>query len=424
MKKQLLLLTFFMLLFCAGSYAQAPQGFKYQAVARDMDNQAYSNTEMVVRTSIELLGGPAVYTETHDVLTSDLGVFNLNIGRGNPVSGNFSTIPWATNSYYLRVEISLDNNPFINLGSSQLLSVPYALYAAQAGGGGTGDADNNPANELQQLTKTGNVISLSQGGGSVTDEVNDADANPTNELQTLSISGSQLSISNGNSVVLPGGGNADDWGNEVVQTGACLTGNGTLANPLNIAQQGATNGQVLQWNGSTWAPGTVSGGGTPDNWGNQVVQTGATLSGNGTAANPLGVATNSINSTHIQDGSVQASDLAAGTIPNYTAGNGIQLSGNQIVNTGDTNASDDLTLSTGFSGDVNGTYNNLQLNSGVVGNTELAPGAVSGDKIAQQGATNGQVLQWNGSAWVARYGFQRQYTRQLGQPGGANRRDP
>lgn len=401
MKKQLLLLSFFMLLFWAGSYAQAPQGFKFQAVARNANNVAYTDTTMKVRIGIVPPGGSAVYVETHTVTTSDLGIFNLNIGQGTPVSGIFAGIAWANSEYFVRIEISFDNGfTYIPLGTSPLLSVPYALYAASAGGGGTGDTDNNPSNELQQLTKTGNVISLSQGGGSVTDEVNDADANPTNELQTLSISGTQLSISNGNSINLPVGGNADNWGNQVVQTGASLNGEGTLANPLNIAQQGATNGQVLQWNGSTWAPGTVSGGGTPDNWGNQVVQTGATLSGNGTAVNPLGVAANSINTTHIQDGSVQASDIAAGVVPNYTAGSGIQLSGNQIVNTGDTNANDDLTLSTGFSGDVNGTYNNLQLNSGVVGNTELAPGAVSGDKIAQQGASNGQVLQWNGSAWA------------------------
>ncbi|MCS7074639.1 MAG: hypothetical protein NZ108_09255, partial [Bacteroidia bacterium] len=74
--------------------------------------------------------------------------------------------------------------------------------------------------------------------------------------------------------------------NPTVTTDATLSGNGTAANPLTIAQQGATNGQVLAWNGTSWAPANVSG----DNWGTQTAVTDATLTGNGTAGNPLGIA--------------------------------------------------------------------------------------------------------------------------------------
>lgn len=451
MKKPLLLFSFFMLLFGATAYAQVPQGFKYQAVARNVSNQPYVNTPMRVRIGIVPSGGTAVFTETHNVITSDLGIFNLSIGQGAPVSGTFAGIAWANSEYFLRIEISLDNGfSYTDLGVSPLLSVPYALYAASAGGTG-GDTDNNPTNELQQLTKTGNIISLSQGGGSVTDEVNDADANPANELQTLSLSGLQLSISNGNSVTLPAGGSADNWGTQVVQTGATLNGNGTAANPLNLAQQGATPGQTLKWNGAAWIPQndqdadtqtlslsglqlsiangnsvTLPAGGSADNWGNQVVQTGAPLTGNGTSGNPLTLApqgatpgqalkwngaawvpqndsdadaqTLLLNGAQLSISGGNAVTLPTGTT--YTAGAGINLSGNQIVNTGDTNASDDLTQSTGFNGDVSGVFNNLQINSGAVGNAELSNGAVSGDKIATMGASNGQVLQWNGSAWA------------------------
>jgi hypothetical protein len=64
-----------------------------------------------------------------------------------------------------------------------------------------------------------------------------------------------------------------------------------------------------------------------------------------------------------------------------SAGTGISVSNVSgtvtVTNTGDTNASDDLTTSTSFSGDVSGIYNNLQLGTGVVGATELASTAVT-----------------------------------------------
>ncbi|MEL6851851.1 MAG: hypothetical protein AAFP92_25230, partial [Bacteroidota bacterium] len=67
----------------------------------------------------------------------------------------------------------------------------------------TTDADADPANEIQTLSKSGNSVSLSQNGGSFTDEVNDADADPGNELQTLTINGDTISISGGNYINLP-----------------------------------------------------------------------------------------------------------------------------------------------------------------------------------------------------------------------------
>jgi hypothetical protein len=84
------------------------------------------------------------------------------------------------------------------------------------------DNDPNPSNELQTITKSGNVVTLSNGGGSFLDDDIDADSNPTNEIQSLSLNGSTLSISNGNSVNLPissGGTHIEDpSGNQVVDT--------------------------------------------------------------------------------------------------------------------------------------------------------------------------------------------------------------
>ncbi len=81
----------------------------------------------------------------------------------------------------------------------------------------------------------------------------------------------------------------DNWGTQVVQKNATLEGDGTTSSPLKLASQGATTGQVLKYNQSTqtWSPSNDNGA---DNWGTQVVQKNATLDGDGTAANPLKLA--------------------------------------------------------------------------------------------------------------------------------------
>ncbi|MBK7938665.1 MAG: hypothetical protein IPJ82_16965 [Lewinellaceae bacterium] len=148
---------------------------------------------------------------------------------------------------------------------------------------------------------------------------------------------------------------ANSSGNATVSTGATLSGNGSASTPLQIAQQGASTGQVLKWNGTAWAP-------EDDN-----------------------------NNT-------------------YTEGNGIDIAGNVITNTGDTDANNDITNATAAGGDLNGLYPNPQIKAdavgsaeiadGAVGTSELADAAVTGSKISPQGAAPGQVLQFNNGAWM------------------------
>lgn len=137
------------------SIAQAPNAFKYQTVVRDASNAIIANQAVNFRISI-LEGsssGPAVFVETHSATTNALGIVNLSIGTGTLVSGNFAAIDWGNNSYYVKIEIDPTGGTTYQLmGTSQLLSVPYALYAAESGGSSWTVSGNNIYNN-----NTGNV---------------------------------------------------------------------------------------------------------------------------------------------------------------------------------------------------------------------------------------------------------------------------
>jgi hypothetical protein len=133
-----------MLFIAVSVFSQPPQSFKYQAVARDAGGNLLSSQNVTFRISIlqGSAGGASVYSETHAVITNDFGLANLNIGVGTPVSGNFSTIGWGMNTFFIKVELDpLGGSAYQLMGTSQLLSVPYALYARNSADGvGSGTA--------------------------------------------------------------------------------------------------------------------------------------------------------------------------------------------------------------------------------------------------------------------------------------------
>ena len=129
------------ILFTAGLFAQAPpQGINYQAVARDASGNELPNTPLTVRMGIysDAAATILVYEETHPVTTNAFGLFNLVIGQGTQTSpGAFNAILWANSAYYMKVEIN-GGTGFTDMGTTQLMSVPYALYAGSSAGGPTG----------------------------------------------------------------------------------------------------------------------------------------------------------------------------------------------------------------------------------------------------------------------------------------------
>ncbi|MCK5137595.1 MAG: hypothetical protein KAR19_17550 [Bacteroidales bacterium] len=157
--KKLILVSFgFMLMLSL--LAQAPDYFNYQAMLRNMDGTPMKKEEVSIQVDLlqGTIDGTSIYLESHNTETDDRGLVTLKIGDGT----FFNEIDWERGPYYLSISVNGSH-----LGTSQLLSVPYALYAKNAG------------------------------------HVDDDDPDPTNEIQTLSIDNRILGISGGNTVELP-----------------------------------------------------------------------------------------------------------------------------------------------------------------------------------------------------------------------------
>ncbi len=130
-------LVFFTLLLISNwIIAQAPQAFNYQTVVRDVDGLVLAGQAVHFKISIlkNEPNGEIVYSEIHLDTTNQFGIVNLNIGQGNPVIGNFSLIELEEGAYFLQTEVDLSGTgAYQFMGVSQILSVPYALYAQSSG---------------------------------------------------------------------------------------------------------------------------------------------------------------------------------------------------------------------------------------------------------------------------------------------------
>src|SRR4030095_6311332 len=153
--KKILIFTSILFL-CIFLNAQAPQGLNYQAVARTADGVIIPTQNIGVKFSIldVSVTGTTLYAETHSVTTNSYGLFTLAIGKGTPVTATFPGINWASGTdKFLKVEIAPAGGSNYQLqGTTQLLSVPYALYSEKT----RLLAGNNTINITNGNTITGN----------------------------------------------------------------------------------------------------------------------------------------------------------------------------------------------------------------------------------------------------------------------------
>jgi hypothetical protein len=425
---RILILLFLSLCISLSLFSQTPEKLNYQAVVRDGSGAVIADQQVGVQVNIiqGALPGTVVYTETFALSTNNFGLINLAVGAGTVQTGVFADIDWSSGTYFLNVKVdAAGGSSYTDMGTVQLLSVPYALYAKSAGNTFSGNyndltnqptfagwdtdvdddfsgnyndltnkpeldgdvtgainantvvkiqgkevSENTPANgqvlkwnnvsqkwepsddQLGAAGTTDGVVTgaaftgtttktltliRSNGLGDITatftDEVNDADADPNNELQNLSITGDELSISNGNSVTLPQTTYVAGSGIEVIG---------------NVISNTAQNQAVtLTGSGSTVVTGTYP---------NYTIT--STDNVNDADSSP----TNEIQSLNINGNDLSISGGNTVTLPQtvYTAGSGISVSGNQIINIAPDQA---VTLTGSGSTVIGGSYPNFTIST-------------------------------------------------------------
>jgi hypothetical protein len=164
MKKIYTLLLF---LLCFSGYAQSPEKMTYQAVVRDANNTLLNNQTVGVKISIlrSNITGVSVYSETQ-IITSNLnGLVSMEIGSGT-TSDNFSTIDWSIGPYFIKTEIDpTGGESYSIIGTSQLLSVPFALYAKSSGSSIPGPPGQNGVDGVDGADGTNGVDGVDGADG-------------------------------------------------------------------------------------------------------------------------------------------------------------------------------------------------------------------------------------------------------------------
>ena len=205
MKNKIYAPIFFLLSFTVTLHSQSPELMNYQAVARTSSGAVMANTSVNVEFKIHDLtvSGTVVFDEQYTgVLTNQFGLFTVAIGDNNgTITGSIAGINWGSGNKFMEVDLN-----GVSMGTTQLLSVPYALFANQA-----------------------------------------------NEHQTLSINGNQLSISSGNTINLPTGSGTISYGQQSLYLGYGITNSAYYTSAfITATQEPYSDTLVIVSTGHVW----------------------------------------------------------------------------------------------------------------------------------------------------------------------------
>jgi hypothetical protein len=321
--------------------AQAPAKLNYQGIARNSTGAPVASRTLGLRITVHdgSPTGTIVYQERQNATTNAFGLYNVVIGGGSSLTGTIGGIDWKSGSKFIQVEIDINGGiAYTDLGASELLSVPYALYA-----------ENTPA---PTLTLSGNV--LSAGGNNIT-------------LPTPTITA-------GSGIIVSGG-----------TVSAATTSpfwNAAQLQSRNISTNSPSTGQVLTWSGTDWAPVSPSA---------YTAGTGITISSSNVISvnnfsGDVNGAPNAVTVKKIQGVDISSTAPSSGQVLKYNGTNwapdadadaqNLSLSGNSLSISG----GNSVTLP-----NTTAMWNANRLQGNAVNNT--AP-------------SNGQALVYNGTDWA------------------------
>jgi uncharacterized protein (TIGR02145 family) len=224
------------LIFSFTALAQAPpEAINYNGVARDANGDPVADASIGLQLTImqgDPISGTAVYAETHTTTTDAFGLFNVAIGFGTATSGTFAAIDWSMGDHHLAVALDVSGGTnYVTMGSTQLLSVPYALYARSAGN-----------QQYQTLSLSNDTLYLTNGGFVVLPEPTYTQTGlPTPTVTTVSV----INITTHNATVICSV--TSSFPEQIMERGIVYgtVPNPTLANTKVMAGQGTGTFQLL-----------------------------------------------------------------------------------------------------------------------------------------------------------------------------------
>jgi uncharacterized protein (TIGR02145 family) len=237
MKKHIPALFLFLALFVSSSlHAQSPQGIPYQAVMRNADGSVMASSEAVLTFMIHdgTANGAVVYQESHSLTSNTQGLVSCVVGNGVVSQGNFSQINWGSGAKFLQVMMGSTD-----LGTQQMLSVPYALHS------GSADNATTASNGFSSVSQSGDTLYMSNGSFIIVPGISAANFPPAvlGCTDNAACNYSSAATQNDNSCLYTGAtcddGNANT--NNDVINGSCVCAGTQIVN-------GCTNAQACNYN--------------------------------------------------------------------------------------------------------------------------------------------------------------------------------